>query len=172
LKLRGEGFKACLKKCEFATPEIKFLGQIVGADGIKVDPAKIAAVQEWPQPTNVHQVRSFLGLANYFREFIQGYAELAAPMTGLTKAVNPFVWTAQCQKAFDGIKYALTHAPVSVSPDGSLPYEVVCDASGIGLGAVLLQNGHPFAYESRKLSGPDTRYTPEEHELLSVVHAL
>ena len=171
-KLREEKFYACLQKCEFAKPEIKFLGHIVGAEGIKVNPAKIAAVNDWPQPTNVHHVRSFLGLANYFRKFIQGYAKLAAPLTDLTKTANPFIWTSQCQEAFDGIKWALTHAPVLASPDESKQYEVVSDASGIGLGAVLLQNGRPIAYESRKLSGPETRYTTGEQELLGVVHAL
>ena len=171
-KLREEKFYACLQKCEFAKPEIKFLGHIVGADGIKVNPAKIAAVNDWQPPKTVHQVRSFLGLANYFRKFIQGYAKLAAPLTDLTKAVNPFIWTPECQESFDGIKWALTNAPVLVSPDESKKYEVVCDASGIGLGAVLLQNERPIAYESRKLSGAESRYTTGEQELLAVVHAL
>jgi hypothetical protein len=171
-KLREEKFYACLQKCEFAKPEIKFLGHIVGAEGIKVNPAKIAAVNDWPQPTNVHQVRSFPGLANYFRRFVQGYAKLAAPLTDLTKAVNPFRWTSQCQEIFEGIKWALTHAPVSASPHESKEYEVVSDASGIELGAVLLQNGKPIAYDSRKLSGAENRYTTGEQELLGVVHAL
>jgi hypothetical protein len=171
-KLRERKFYACLQKCEFAKPEIKFLGHIVGAEGIKVNPAKIAAVNGRPQPTNVHQVRSFLGLANYFRRFIQGYAKLAAPLTDLIKAVNPFRWTTQCQESFEGIKWALTHAPVLASPDESKEYEVVSDASGIGLGAVLLQNGKPIAYESRKLSGAETWYTTGEQELLEVMHAL
>jgi hypothetical protein len=171
-KLREERFFACRQKCEFAKPEIKFLDHIVGADGIKVNPAKIAAVNDWPEPVNVHQVRFFLGLANYFRKCIQGYAKLAAPLTDLTKANHSFRWTDECQSAFDGIKWALTHAPVLVSPDETLKYEVVSDASGIRIGAVLIQNGRPIAYESRKLSGPKTRYTTGEQELLAVVHAL
>jgi hypothetical protein len=91
--LRKERFYACLAKCEFAKPEIKFLGHIVGADEIKVNPAKIAALVHWPAPTDVHKVRSFLGLANYFRKFIQGYAKLAAPLRELTKAKHPWKWT-------------------------------------------------------------------------------
>lgn len=171
-KLREQRFYACLQKCEFAQPEIKFLGHIVGAEGVKVNPAKIAAVNDWPRPTNVHQVRSFLGLANYFRKFIQGYAKLAVPLTNLTKAVNPFVWSPECQQSFDGIKWALTHAPVLASPNEKIPYEVVSDASGLGIGAILMQNGRPIAYESRKLSGAETRYTTGEQELLAVVYAL
>jgi hypothetical protein len=85
-------------------PEIKFLGHIVGAEGVKVNPAKIAAVNDWPQSTNVHQVRFFLGLANYFRKFIQGYAKLAVPLTNLIKAVNPFKWTPECEQSFNRIK--------------------------------------------------------------------
>ena len=170
--LRKERFYACLAKCEFAKPEIKFLGHIVGADGIKVNPAKIAAVEEWPAPTDVHKVRSFLGLANYFRKFIQGYAKLAAPLTDLTKAKRPWNWTEECQKSFDGIKWSLTHAPVLRSPVESVPYEVVSDASGIGLGAVLLQEDQPVAFESRKLSPAEQNYTTTEQELLGVIHAL
>ena len=170
--LRKERFYACLAKCEFAKPEIKFLGHIVGADGIKVNAAKIAAVEEWPAPTDVHKVRSFLGLANYFRKFIQGYAKLAAPLTDLTKATRPWNWTEECQKSFDGIKWSLTHAPVLRSPVGSVPYEVVSDTSGIGLGAVLLQEDQPVAFESRKLSPAEQNYTTTEQELLGVIHAL
>jgi hypothetical protein len=165
-KLREERSYACLQKCEFARSKIKFLGHIVGVEGIKVNLVKIAAVNDWPAPTNVHQVRSFLGLAKYFRKFIQVYAKLDAPMTELTKTVNPFIWTPACQLSFDGIKYALTNAPVLTSPNESNTYEVVCDACGVEIGAVLLQDGCPIAYESRKLSGAESRTRLENKSFL------
>lgn len=120
----------------------------------------------------VHEVRSFLGLANYFRKFIQGYAKLASPLTDLTKKTSEFIWLNACQEAFDGIKWALTHAPVLRSPKPEEPFEVVSDASLQGLGAVLLQESQPVAFESRKLSPAERNYTTTEQELLGVVHAL
>jgi hypothetical protein len=127
--LRKEKFYACLDKSTFAQQECKFLGRIISKDGVKVDPRKIEAVRDWPIPKDQHQVRSFLGLANYFRRFIQGFSTLAAPLSALTRAKATYEWTPECHKAFEGIKHALTHAPILVSPDSSKPFTVVCDAS-------------------------------------------
>ena len=171
-RLREHKFYANLKKCDFMKSEVAFLGHIISADGIKVDPKKVQAVSEWDVPRDVRGVRSFLGLANYFRRFIQGFSKMVAPLTNLTKKDNSFVWTSECQDAFEKVKYSLTQAPVLVSPTRDKPYEVVSDASGIGLGAVLLQDGRPVAFESRKLSGAEQNYTVTEQEMLGVVHAL
>ena len=171
-RLREHKFYANLKKCEFKKQEIAFLGHIVGVNGIKVDPKKVQAVADWDVPKDVHGVRSFLGLANYFRRFLQGFSKMVAPLTNLTKKTNRWDWTSDCQQAFERVKRALTEAPVLVSPDTTKPYEVISDASGIGLGAVLLQDGRPVAFESRKLSGAEQNYTVTEQEMLGVIHAL
>jgi hypothetical protein len=170
--LRKEKFYACPDKSTFAQQECKFLGHIIGKDGVKVDPKKIEAVRDWPIPKNQHQVRSFLGLANYFRRFIQGFSTLAAPLSALTRAKATYEWTPKCHEAFEGIKHALTHAPVLASPDSLKPFTVVCDASLLGVGGVLLQDDRPVAFESRKLSPAELNYTTGEQELLAVVHCL
>ena len=163
-------------KCEFNMPEVHYLGHIVSADGIKVDPRKTQVVNEWPQPRNVKEVRSFLGLANYFRRFVQGYGKMVLPLNHLTRSNTRFDWTPECQMAFDQVKHALTHAPVLALPDFTKPFEIIADACGDmhqgGLGAVLLQEGRVVAYESRRLTDPELRYTTTEQEMLALVHAL
>lgn len=174
-KLREEKLYAKRSKCQFMQTELEFLGHVVSADGIKVSPKKTAAVQAWPVPKDVSQVRSFLGLGNYFRKFIQGYSNLVRPMIELTKKDAVFNWTAECQSAFQGLKDALTAAPVLKLPDFSdaaPPFEVWCDASGRGIGAVLLQGGHPIAFEARSLNPAERNYFAGEQEMLAVVHAL
>jgi len=169
--LRQHAFHIKLKKCEFEKKEVTFLGHIVGADGIKVDPTKIQAIKDWKTPTSVHEVRSFVGLATYFRKFIRWFSQMVAPLTNLTKKDVQFVWDAICQTAFENTKHALMNAPVLVLPDFNLPFVVVCDASIQGLGAVLLQHEKPLAYESRRLIPAEVNYTTGEQELLAVVHA-
>jgi hypothetical protein len=171
-KLRDNDFKIKLAKCEFEKSEVKFLGHIVGADGVKVDPDKIAAISQWPPPTHLSALRSFMGLAQYFRKFIKDFSRVATPLTNLTKKDTPYRWTDACQQAFERIQHALTHAPVLALPDFNKPFEVTCDASVEGIGAVLTQDGRPLAFESRKLSPPERNYTTGEQELLAVVHAL
>jgi hypothetical protein len=169
--LRKHKFYAKMKKCTFFQTETLFLGHVVGQDGIKPDPAKVTSVHNWPVPRSVTHVRSFLGLTNYFRRFIQGYAKMARPLHDLTKKDVPFQWTDACQHAFDSLKAALTQTPVLVAPDFSKPFEVICDASGHAVGAVLLQEGRPIAYESRQMSSAEQNYGVGEQELLAVVHA-
>lgn len=175
--LRENQFYAKLSKCEFEKEELKFLGHIIGRHGLRPDPDKTLVVNKWPKPTCIKDVRSFLGLANYFRKFIQGFSTLAAPLTRLTKKEFlslPFEdsWDDPCQQAFEGIKRALTKAPTLQLPDFTKPFEVIADASIVGLGAVLLQDGHPVAYTSRRLIPAEINYTTTEQELLAVVHAL
>ncbi|GJP49623.1 hypothetical protein CLOM_g8809 [Closterium sp. NIES-68] len=171
-KLREHKFDARLWKCHFYKRELEYLGHLVGNNRLKVDPKKMVAVQNWPVPQDVGQIRSFLGLANYFRRFLENYSTVVAPLTALTRKGSAWEWTRQCQEAFDKVKTKLTNAPVLVLPDLSQPYEVVTDASTVGIGAVLLQEGRPVAFESRKLSSAEQRYTTLEQELLAVVHAL
>jgi hypothetical protein len=148
------------------------LGHIVDKQGIRPDPKKVEAVQTWPVPKNVHDIRSFLGLVNYFRKFIEHYSEIAVPLTNLTKKLHPWVWIGRCQDAFELLKQKMIEAPLLRTPNESLPYEVVTDASDLGLGGMLLQEGHPVAFESRKFNDAELNYQTTEKEMLAVVHAL
>jgi hypothetical protein len=121
---------------------------------------------------NVHDVHSFLGLVNYFRKFIEHYSEIAVPLTNLTKKSHPWVWTGRCQDAFELLKQKLIEAPLLRTPNESLPYKVVTDASDLGLGGVLLQEGHPVAFESRMFNDAELNYQTTEKDMPAVVHAL
>ncbi|XP_070044551.1 uncharacterized protein, partial [Nicotiana tomentosiformis] len=123
------------------SPWVAFLGHVVSAEGIKVDPKKIDVVQNWPRPTSVTEIRSFLGLAGYYRRFVEGFSSIASTLTRLTQKGVPFRWSDECELSFQKLKTALTTAPVLVLPTGSGSYTVYCDASHIGLGAVLMQDG-------------------------------
>ncbi|GJP39587.1 hypothetical protein CLOM_g23941, partial [Closterium sp. NIES-68] len=151
---------------------LEFLGHLIGNNGHKVDPKKVVAVQIWPVLQDVGQVRSFLGLANYFRQFLENYLTDVAPVTALTRKGCAWEWTRQCQEAFEEVKTKLNKAPVLVLPNPSKPYEMVTDTSTVGIGVVLLQEGRPVAFQSRKLSPAEQRYTASEQELLVVVHAM
>jgi hypothetical protein len=170
--LKREKFNVCKAKSSFAQKEIKYLGRIVNEQGIRPDPKKVEAVQTWPVPKNVHDVKSFLELVNYFQKFIEHYFEIAVPLTNLTKKSHPWVWTGLCQDAFEMLKQKLTEAPLLCTSDESLPYEVVTDASNLGLGGVVLQEGQPVAFESRKLNDAELNYQTTEKEMLAVVYAL
>jgi hypothetical protein len=175
--LRENEFYVKLSKCDFEKRELKFLGHMVGAEGIKVDPTKTKVVEDWPVPSNVSHVRSFLGLANYFRKFLPAYAIVTAPLIKLTRkglVWGPDTWTQECQEAFDKVKNDLTKAPTLTTPDYSKPegFEVICDASTVGIGSVLTQNGLPIAYESRKLTDTEKNWTTGDQELWAVIHSL
>jgi hypothetical protein len=131
-------------------------------------------VREWPSPKNVQELRSFVGLATYFRNFVQGYAVLAKALHGLMKDGVPFEWTTTHQAAFDGIKERLSTAPVLRMPDPASdePFRVASDASVHATGAVLMQGGQPCAYDSHKLTDAESRYATGDQELLGVVRAL
>lgn len=163
-------------KCAFGFPEVDFLGHVISGEGIKPDPAKISAVQEWPIPKTVKEVRSFLGLTGYYRRFISHYSAKALPLTELTKGDCAWQWGPKQQMAFESLKHALTNAPVLLTPDPSLPYEVYTDASNFALGAVLLQNQgngkHPVAFLSRKLTPAERNYPTGDRELLAIYYAL
>lgn len=168
---------AGLDKCAFAMKEVTFLGHIVSGDGIKMDPKKVEAVREWPAPRNVTEVRSFLGLTGFYRRFIHHYAHKALPLTNLTTGGAKWRWRQDVEvKAFEDLKEALISAPVLVTPDPTLPYEVYTDASKFALGAVLLQNQgkglQPVAYLSRKLNSAERNYPTGDREMLGIYYAL
>ncbi|KAK1602162.1 hypothetical protein QYE76_017205, partial [Lolium multiflorum] len=170
--LRHEKLFANLPKCHFAQNKLVFLGFVVSANGIEVDSSKVEAIHNWPTPTNVGQVRSFHGLAGFYRRFVKDFSTIACPLNELTKKNVPFVWGKAQQKAFDELKKRLTEAPLLALPDFSKTFEIECDASGLGIGGVLMQNGKPVAYYSEKLDGARLNYPIYDKELYALVRVL
>ena len=170
--LRNHELYANLAKCKFVQPELHFLGHIVGADGLRVDPQKVAIVKDWPVPKDRTALQKFWGLANYFRKFIMGWASLVSALQLQLKRDDAFEWNNECDAAFADIKHALCNAPVLALPDLDRPFEVICDACGVGVGAVLLQDGRPVAFDGKRLSPAEQNYGVGEQELLAVIHAL
>ncbi|KAK1601931.1 hypothetical protein QYE76_027036 [Lolium multiflorum] len=166
--LRHEKLFANLPKCHFAQNKLVFLGFVVSANGIEVDSSKVEAIHNWPTPTNVGQVRSFHGLAGFYRRFVKDFSTIACPLNELTKKNVPFVWGKAQQKAFDELKKRLTEAPLLALPDFSKTFEIECDASGLGIGGVLMQNGKPVAYYSEKLDGARLNYPIYDKELYAL----
>ena len=130
---------------------MKFLGHTISSEGISVDPSKVQEVMDWKPPTSVHQIRSFLGLAGYYRRFIPDFSRIAKPMTELLKKGVKYNWDVKCDEAFHTLRAHLTIALVLAQPDNSKSYDVYCDASGTGLGCVLMQENRVIAYASRAL---------------------
>ena len=170
--MRKYKFYAEKKKCMFMQEKLLYLGHEVGPDGIRPDAQKLSVVPDWPEPRDVKEVRSFLGLANYFSKLIYGFAEIAKPMTNLAKASTHFEWTPECKKSFDRLKWCLTHLPTLALFDPELPCEVVTDASMHSLGGVLFQGSRAIAYESRTMNLAEQRYSVGEQKLLATVHCL
>jgi RNase H-like domain found in reverse transcriptase/Reverse transcriptase (RNA-dependent DNA polymerase)/Integrase zinc binding domain/Retroviral aspartyl protease/Chromo (CHRromatin Organisation MOdifier) domain len=182
-KFREYKLYAKESKCEFFKREVKFLGFIVGAEGVKVDPLKIEAVKSWPVPKSVTDVRSFLGFVGFYRKFIKNHSAVVAPISDLTKTKstqgsshNSFVWTPAAQLAFEEMRDALCAAPVLALPDPSRPYVVATDASGYAVGACLMQdqgNGlQPIVYMSKKMQKAELNYPIHHKEMLAIVVAL
>ncbi|KAL2252726.1 UNVERIFIED_CONTAM: Transposon Tf2-11 polyprotein [Sesamum indicum] len=149
-----------------------FLGHVVSGDGVMPDPSKVKAIMEWRVPKNATEVRSFLGLAGYYRRFVEGFSIIAGPLTKLLRKGVEFQWTEQCQQSFDELKKRLTSNPILVLPSGSGGYIVYTDASKRGLGCVLMQNGKVIAYASRQLRNHELNYPTHDLELAAIVHAL
>ncbi len=164
-------------KCHFAQRQVGYLGHVITAEGLRPDPSKVHAVNEYPTPVDVTSVRRFLGLVGYYRRFIPHFATIARPLFRLLKKHIPFEWAADCQVAQETLQKALTSAPVLRYPDFTKPFVLETDASGIGLGCVLLQEGpnsflHPVAYASRTLQKHEGNYTVTEQECLAVHYGL
>jgi hypothetical protein len=171
-KLRDNQLYAKYSKCEFWIDEVSFLGHIISNGGISVDPAKVKEIMAWSVPTTVTEIRSFLGLAGYYRRFIEGFSKIAKPMTSLLEKGREFKWDEKCQDSFDQLKIRLMSPPVLVIPDLQKGFDIYCDACGQGLGCVLMQEEHVIAYASRQLRKHELNYPTHDLELAVVVHAL
>jgi len=158
-------------KCAFATRAVHYLGHVISEAGVSMDVSKVEAVQSWPQPRSARGLRGFLGLAGYFRRFIQDFGAIAAPLTQLLRK-NAFQWSAEAAAAFDALKGALSSAPVLHLPDFSKEFMVDCDASGSGFGAVLHQGAGPLAFYSRPFAARHLKVAAYERELIGLVHAV
>ncbi|KAA0059666.1 Transposon Ty3-I Gag-Pol polyprotein [Cucumis melo var. makuwa] len=172
LKLREEKLYANFKKCIFCLEQIHFLGFIVGKDGVKVDEEKVKAIQEWPTPTNASEVISFHGLASFYRRFIKDFSSITSPLTELVKKHVKFEWKEKQENAFNELKEKLIKAPCLALPNFDKSFEIECDASGIGIGAVLMQEKQPIMFFSEKLNGAQLNYSTYDKELHALVRAL
>jgi hypothetical protein len=171
-KLREHKLYVKLSKCEFWMKQVAFLGHIISKGGISVDPSKVQHVLSWNAPTSVDDIRSFLGLAGYYRRFIKGFSKISNPMTELLEKDKKFEWTSAYEASFEELKKRLTTAPILVMPDMEKSFSIYCDASGQGLGCVLMQDGHVVVYASRQLRKHEAHYPTHDLELATVIHAL
>ncbi|KAI3811011.1 hypothetical protein L1987_20725 [Smallanthus sonchifolius] len=170
--LRNEKLYAKFSKCEFWIQEVHFLGHVINKNGIHVDPSKIEAIKNWEAPRTPTEVRQFLGLAGYYRRFIENFSKIALPLTTLTQKDKKFDWTDKQESAFQLLKQKLCSAPILSLPEGTDNFIVYCDASHQGLGCVLMQREKVIAYASRQLKVHEKNYTTHDLELGAVVFAL
>jgi hypothetical protein len=164
-RLREHQLYAKLSKCEFWISEVLFLGHIINKEGLVVDPKKVADILNWKAPTNARGIKSFIGMAGYYRRFIEGFSKIAKPMTVFLGNKVEFKWTQKCLEAFEALKEKLTTAPVLVLPDVHKPFSMYCDACYTGLGCVLMQEGRVVAYLSRQLKVHEKNYPIHDLEL-------
>ncbi|WVZ76042.1 hypothetical protein U9M48_024044 [Paspalum notatum var. saurae] len=169
LRLVLQKLYAKLSKCEFWLDQVPFLGHIVSKGGIMMDPSKISSVMDWKVPEVLKEVRGFLGLAGYYRRFIESFSKIAKPMTSLLEKGVPFIWTKEGQAAFDELKKRLTTAPVLTLPDLTKSFTVYCDASKEGLGCVLMQEGKVIAYASRQLRKHENELNMRQRRWLELI---
>ena len=170
--LRKEQLYAKLSKCEFWLGEVSFLGHIVSEEGIRVDPKNIEVIIEWKPPRNVTEVRSFLGLASYYRRFVKVFSKTTTPMTTLLQKNVRFEWSEKCQASFEKLRAFLIKAPVLTQPTYDKEYVIFSDASINGLGCFLMQEGKVVAYTLRKLKSHEKNYPTHDLELAAIVFAL
>ena len=170
--LRDHQLYAKFRKCEFWFTEVKFLGHVVSASSVSVDLEKVEAFMSWERSKSVFEIRSFLGLAGYYRRFIEDFSRLAEPMTRFTRKGVKFEWDDLCEKAFQELKRNLTSTHILIVLEQGKRYTVYCDASREGLGCVLMQSERVIAYGSRQLKNQEQNYPTHDLELAAIVFAL
>jgi hypothetical protein len=155
-------------KCRFGVSEIDYLGHLISSQGVRADPSKLDSMLQWPLPHSIKSLQGFLGLTGYYRKFIRGYRVIVAPLTALLKK-NSFYWNPLATAAFNKLKEAVTSPPVLQLPDFTQTFTIECDTCGTGLGAILMQGGHPIAFFSKALKGQALYLSTYEKELLSLI---
>jgi hypothetical protein len=169
--LQQHKFYAKLSKCSFAQSTLEYLGHIISDKGVATDPEKTKVILAWPVPCIVTKLMGFLGLTGYYRKFVKSYGVIAKPLTVLLQKQN-FLWTEEAQQAFDTLKQAMSHTHVLALPDFTQPFWIETDACAIGIGAVLMQAGHPVAYYSKALSVNNRKLSIYEKEFLAIMMAI
>jgi hypothetical protein len=172
-RLRENKLYAKLEKCEFGVMEVDFLGHRITQEGLKMDNHKVKAILDWEPPKSVPALRSILGLASYYRKFIKNFAKIAAPLTNLLKkSIVTYEWEEACDEAFETLKGILVKAPLLKLRDFDKDFEIQSDAFDFVIGGVIVQDGRPVAFESKKLSETERRWPTHEKEMLAVIHCL
>ena len=171
-RLQGANLKLKASKCHVGMTSVNYLGFVVSEKGIEVDTQKVSKIHRMEAPSNVREVRRFLGMASYYRNFIRQYAKIADPLTSMTGKSERYRWNDKCQEAFDTLKKELCQAPVLTHPDFTKPFVIFTDASDIGVGAVLSQEGQPIWYASRVLTSAERKYDTREKECIGIMFGL
>lgn len=169
--LRHNKLYAKLSKCVFGQSEIEYLGHIINSQGVATDPTKIEIIQKWPQPKSVTELRAFLGMAGYYRRFIKGYGIICRPLFDALKK-DAFLWSEKQEDAFQTVKQIMSSPPVLALPDLSKPFVLEANASGTGIGAVLMQNGRPISFLSRALGTKAATSSTYEKEAMAILEAI
>ncbi|KAD3640075.1 hypothetical protein E3N88_29298 [Mikania micrantha] len=163
---------AKFSKCDFWLDKVAFLGHVISAEGIMMHPSKVEAITKWPTPTSVTEIRSFLGLAGYYRRFVEGFSKIVLPLTQLLRKGIKYSWNDEREKSFQELKKRLVSAPILSLPSGTGGYQIYSDASKKGLGCVFMQHGKVIAYASRQLKPYEVNYPTHDLELAAVIFAL
>jgi hypothetical protein len=171
-KLRSNKLYTKFSKCEFWLTEVAFLGHVISAGGVTVDPSKVTDVLNWMPLTNASEIQSFLGLVGYYRQFVKDFSKIAKTMMKLLEKNKAFEWIVECQDSFEELMKRLPSAPVLVLPDLTKRFDIYCDASRRGLGCVLMQERQVVCYAPRQQKKHEENYPTHDLELAAVVHAL
>jgi len=172
-RLRENKLYAKLEKCKFGVTEVDFLGHRITQEGLMMDDHKVKAILDWESPKSVPALRSFLGLASYYRKFIKNFVKITTPLTNLLKkSAVTYDWDEACDEAFGTLKGILVKAPVLKLLNFDRDFEIHSDASDFAIGGVIVQGGRPMAFESKKLSETERRWPTHEKEMWAVIHCL